>query len=161
MTQRLLVVVLAACTVLSGLPSVMAAEPAARSNDGSDPTKTQVTGTRSPPSNAMETISLVDIQRHFTAEQQAHIAWVEGVLRHMLTIKPGMTRKQLLEVFTTEGGLSNRLHRTYVSIECPDFKVDVEFEAVGPSAPDRNMGESDQDRITKISTPYLAFWYAG
>jgi hypothetical protein len=33
----------------------------------------------------------------------------------LLTIKPGMTRKTLLSVFTTEGGLSTGLRRTYVS----------------------------------------------
>jgi hypothetical protein len=45
----------------------------------------------------------------------------------METIKTGMTRSTLLTVFTTEGGLSTVSHRTYVSRECPYFKVDVEF----------------------------------
>src|SRR5262245_58530371 len=61
---------------------------------------------------------------------QSHIAWVSEALR-MQTIKLGMTRTDLLNVFTTEGGLSNGLHRTFVSRDCPYFKVDVEFEAVG------------------------------
>ena len=58
-------------------------------------------------------------------------AWVAQALQKMETIQPGMTRKQLLKVFTEEGGLSTRLRRTYVSQECPYFKLDVEFETVG------------------------------
>lgn len=55
-----------------------------------------------------------------------------------------MTRADLLKVFTTEGGISTGLHRTYVSRDCPFFKVDVDFRAVG--RPDRD-GEG---RVTLI-----------
>jgi hypothetical protein len=58
---------------------------------------------------------------------QAHLAWVAEVLKRMQTIKPGVTRKALLWVFTTEGGLSTGLQRTFVSRDCPYFKIDVEF----------------------------------
>jgi hypothetical protein len=79
----------------------------------------------------------------------------------MQTIKPGMTRKELLLVFTTEGGLSTPLRRTFVSRDCPYFKVDVEFEAVGRPSRDSDgrvtMVEGDQDRIIEISRPYLQF----
>jgi len=90
---------------------------------------------------------------------QTHVAWVEEVLTRMQTIKPGMTRKTLLSVFTTEGGLSTGLRRTYVSRDCPDFKVDVEFRAVGRPERDENgrvtLVEGDEDIIVKISRPYL------
>src|SRR5438132_8612957 len=82
-------------------------------------------------------------------------------LKRMQTVKPGMTRTDLLKVFTTEGGLSTGLHRTFVSRDCPYFKVDVEFKAVG--RPDRDAGgrvtlvEGNQDIIVKISRPYLQF----
>ena len=88
-----------------------------------------------------------------------HVAWVGEALKRMQTIKPGMTRKELLTVFTTEGGLSTPLRRTFVSRDCPYFKVDVEFEAVG--RPGRNsegrvtLVEGDMDRIVTISRPYL------
>jgi hypothetical protein len=91
---------------------------------------------------------------------QAHMDWLTGVLNRMATVKPGSTRKALLEVFTTEGGLSTGLQRTYVSRDCPFFKVDVEFQAVG--RPNRGedgrvtLVEDDQDIIVKISPPYLA-----
>lgn len=93
--------------------------------------------------------------------RQAHMAWVSEVLQRMLTIKPGMTRKTLLTVFTTEGGLSMGLQRTFVSRDCPYFKVDVTFHAVG--RPDRDTDgrvtsiEGDDDNILTISRPYLAF----
>jgi hypothetical protein len=92
---------------------------------------------------------------------QDHVSWVAQALKRMQTIKPGMTREALLTVFTTEGGLSTGLQRTFVSRDCPYFKVDVEFKAVG--RPDRDndgrvtLVEASQDIIVKISQPYLQF----
>ena len=82
------------------------------------------------------------------AQTPDHLTWVANILKRMETIKPGMTRKTLLTVFTTEGGLSTRTQRTHVSQECPYFKVDVEFK---PAA------HQEQDVILKISRPYLQF----
>ena len=89
-----------------------------------------------------------------------HVKWVAKVMEKMETIKLGDTRKSLLRVFTTEGGLSTGLERTYVSRDCPLFKVDVKFHAVG--RPDREsdgrvtLVENDDDIITALSRPYLA-----
>ena len=92
---------------------------------------------------------------------QDHVAWVAEALERMQTIKPGMTREDLLNVFTTEGGLSTGLQRTFVSRDCPYFKVDVEFEAVGRPNRDNDgrvtLIEGSQDIIVKISRPYLQF----
>ena len=92
---------------------------------------------------------------------QDHVAWVAEALKRMETIRPGMTRKALLTAFTTEGGISTRLRRTYVSRDCPLFKVDVEFQAVGQPDKDEHgrvtLAESGQDIILKISQPYLQF----
>jgi hypothetical protein len=78
----------------------------------------------------------------------------------MGTIKAGMMRADLVKVFTTEGGLSTGLSRTYVYRRCPYFKVDVEFEPVGRPARDKagrvTLVESEKDVIKKISSPYLA-----
>ena len=75
-----------------------------------------------------------------------------------------MTRQALLAVFTTEGGLSTGLQRTFVSRDCPYFKVDVEFQAVGRPNRDGNgrvtLVEYSQDIIVKISRPYLQFTIA-
>ncbi|HEV2196469.1 MAG TPA: hypothetical protein VGR55_12870 [Candidatus Acidoferrum sp.] len=77
-----------------------------------------------------------------------HTQWVNNVLVWIATIKPGMTRSDLLRVFTTEGGLSTRTHRTYVLKQCPTIKVDVEFSI--------SRNEAD-DKITQISKPYLDY----
>lgn len=96
-----------------------------------------------------------------TATRNDHVAWVAEALKRMQTIKPGMTRKELLVVYGTEGGLSSGLRRTYVSRDCPLFKVDVAFEAVGRPGRDTNgrvtLVEDDRDRIVSVSRPYLEF----
>ena len=98
------------------------------------------------------------------SEDQAsrnNVAWVRDTLEKMQTIVPGMTREALYRVFTTEGGLSTGLRRTFVSRDCPYFKVDVEFQAVG--RPEKNadgrgtLVGDDRDIIVKISRPYLQF----
>src|SRR5438477_6252081 len=85
----------------------------------------------------------------------SHLAWVTETLTRMQTIRVRMTRRDLLTVFTTEGGLSSPLSRTFVSRDCPYFKVDVEFEAVGRPNRDRDgrvtFIEDQRDIITKIS----------
>src|SRR5574337_1790797 len=92
---------------------------------------------------------------------QAHSMWVSKALIQMEMIKPGKTRAGLLNVFRTEGGVSTGLHRIYVSRQCPYFKVDVDFEAVGRSSQAADGGvalhEDDRDIITGISRPYLQF----
>lgn len=97
-----------------------------------------------------------------------HVAWVSGELQRMLTASPGMTRNQLEPVFTMEGGLSTAARRTYVSRECPYFKVDVDFKPADSSGRNGNLlnegwskesllNEDDEDVIVKISRPYLQF----
>jgi hypothetical protein len=95
------------------------------------------------------------------SSRQDHIAWVADVLKRMQTVKVGMTRADLLKIFGTEGGLSTGLQRTYVSRDCPYFKIDVEFKAVGRPSRDGDgrvtLIEANQDVIVKISRPYLQF----
>ena len=87
--------------------------------------------------------------------------WVGEALTRMQSVKPGMTRGDLLRVFGTEGGLSTGLRRTYISRDCPYFKVDVEFHAVGRAERDREgrvtLVEDNRDIIANISKPYLEF----
>jgi len=90
---------------------------------------------------------------------QRRTEWIAASLREIEQIKVGMTRADLLKVFTTEGGLSTGLQRKFVYRDCPYIKVDVEFEPVGRPARDRNgrvtLEEDRRDIITKISQPYL------
>jgi hypothetical protein len=82
-----------------------------------------------------------------------HSEWVAKSLKTIQTIKIGMTRRELLKLFTVEGGASNRTTRTYIFRECPYIKVDVGFEPVG--SPQDKLRERLEDRITRISKPYL------
>jgi hypothetical protein len=84
-----------------------------------------------------------------------HTKWVESVMRSIFTIKPGATRKDLLRVFTEEGGLSTRTQRTYVYKRCRYIKVDVEFAPVGDL--EEGSIEMPADKITTISRPYLDY----
>lgn len=90
---------------------------------------------------------------------QQQTEWVASSLREMQKVKVGMTRADLLKVFTTEGGLSTGLSRTYVYRGCPYIKVDVEFESVGRPARDADgrvtLVEANGDVIKRISKPYL------
>lgn len=75
------------------------------------------------------------------------------VLKECQAIGPGMTRSELLKVFTTEGGISTAAHRTFVYRGCPYIKVDVDFKL---SDPKQNvLEEKPTDIIVRISKPYL------
>ena len=86
-------------------------------------------------------------------QTRGHSEWVAQSLSAIETIKVGMTRRDLLKLFTVEGGISNRTMRTYVFRECPYIKVDVTFEPVG--MPQDKLKESMEDKITRISQTYL------
>ena len=80
-----------------------------------------------------------------------HTAWIVDVLNAAQTVKVGMTRADLMKVFTTEGGLSTISQRTFVYRHCPFVKVDVRFAAA-----DHNK-ELPTDEIIEVSRPYLAW----
>jgi hypothetical protein len=104
-------------------------------------------------------ISVSALSVRNSQRSQEHTEWIAKSLKEMEQIKVGLTRADLLKVFTTEGGLSTGLNRRYVYRECPYIKVDVEFEPVGRPARDAEgrvtLIEADGDVIKKISQPYL------
>lgn len=87
-------------------------------------------------------------------EAQNHTEWIAKVLKEIETVKPGMTRAELLNIFREEGGISTRKSRQYTHRDCAYIKVEVEFEPVG-GAEDRELTEDSSDRIVKISRPFL------
>jgi hypothetical protein len=92
----------------------------------------------------------VPVGRRFDQERTK---WISKTLRRIQKVQPGMHRKDLMKVFTTEGGISNRLQRTYVYSECPYIKVDVRFKPINDRS---NLGKEDpEDMIASISQPYL------
>ena len=101
---------------------------------------------------AQETVVLTP---PFSQADQEHTKWIDQVMANIATIKPGMTRQDLLSIFNTEGGLSSRTQRRYVYKHCPHIKVDVEFAPVdGVPFP---SDEKPQDQIVKISRPFLEY----
>ena len=85
-----------------------------------------------------------------------HDAWISKATTEMQTIKVGMTREDLLKVFTRASGFftASRLAGTYQYKESPYIKVDVEFSQAPSTAND--TAENPKDIIQSISKPYLA-----
>jgi hypothetical protein len=95
------------------------------------------------------------VERCFETDEE-HTKWIDSVMGSILTIKPGMTRKDLFKVFKEEGGVFSRTRRKYVYKECPYIKVDVEFTPVG-NEDNPLTEEMPEDKITSISRPYLEY----
>lgn len=81
----------------------------------------------------------------------------------MESIKSGMTRGDLLQVFAHQGGFYSPLdpHQIYVSRDCPYFKVEIVFQSVRRPSDDadfatRTRGD-ERDVIKTVSRPYLGW----
>jgi hypothetical protein len=85
----------------------------------------------------------------------SHTQWVSSVLKETQSIKVGMSRKDLLKVYTTEGGISSRSWRTYAYRGCPYIKVDVQFQPM--QLPGDSSQQLPDDKIISISKPYLEY----
>lgn len=84
---------------------------------------------------------------------QERTYWIAKVLRQIGKIEPGMRRKDLGGIFTTEGGISNRFQRTYVYIDCPYIKVNIRFKAASDET--NALKEDPNDTIESVSQPFL------
>ncbi|HEY3988153.1 MAG TPA: hypothetical protein VGM02_02560 [Acidobacteriaceae bacterium] len=85
---------------------------------------------------------------------------MDQVLKDVSSIQPGMTRAELLKVFTTEGGLSTRDAQQFVYRRCPYIKVIVNFRK--PDDADIDWGDAPEeewkgDIIQTISKPFLEY----
>jgi hypothetical protein len=100
---------------------------------------------------------VIDAPGHSEVDQE-HTKWIDHVMRSISTVKPGMTRKDLSRVFTEEGGLSTRTQKRYVYKHCPYIKIDVEFSPATDSDVNQDaVAESPEDKIVKVSRPYLEY----
>lgn len=79
---------------------------------------------------------------------QERTYWIAKVLRQIKKIEPGMRRKDLGGILTTEGGLSNRLPRTYVHVDCHYIKVNVRFQAASDES--NALREDPKDTIESV-----------
>jgi hypothetical protein len=101
---------------------------------------------------AQKSINVAHTSSEIDVEQTK---WIDGVISSILAVKPGATRKDLLTIFTEEGGISSRTHRKYVYKQCPYIKVDVEFAPIGKQ--DQPFIEMPEDKVITISRPYLEY----
>jgi len=97
-----------------------------------------------------------------------HDQWLQQRYVEATSIKEGMTRADLLKVFTMDGGLQLLLPTRYVLKNSNLIKVDVEFDVplgnrIAPE--DMRFGRSESEgfqfvsndmlRIKRISKPYI------
>jgi hypothetical protein len=100
---------------------------------------------------AIGAVAQSELHPNRTQIDKEHTAWIADVLNAAHTVKVGMTRADVMKVFTTEGGLSTTSQRTYVYRQCPYVKVDVRFAAASRDK------ELPTDEIIGVSRPYLAW----
>jgi hypothetical protein len=95
---------------------------------------------------------------------QNHEVWLTHLTEKMETIKPGMTRWDVLKIFRADGGptirkdggLPTLLRQTFVSQDSPYLKIDVEFEPFTRVNGLRGFLPADnRDVIVKVSKPYV------
>jgi hypothetical protein len=85
---------------------------------------------------------------------------LDQVLKDVSSIQAGMTRAELLRVFTTEGGLSTRDAQQYVYRRCPYIKIIVRFRQPADAGPDWSGAPDEEwtgDIIESISKPFLEY----
>jgi hypothetical protein len=69
--------------------------------------------------------------RVVSKEEEKHEAWLRDRLREARSIKAGVSKADLLKVFTPDGGLQPIPPERYVLRTCPYIKVDVQFQLPG------------------------------
>jgi hypothetical protein len=84
--------------------------------------------------------------------------WLSKVMGQIATIKPGMHRQDLFELFHKDGGLSSGWERRYVFRECPAIKINVRFKPTGDGH--HWLQEDPDDVIESVSKPYLEYPFA-
>lgn len=83
---------------------------------------------------------------------------VDQVLKDVSSIQSGMSRGDLLRVFTMEGGPSTRIEAQYVYRRCPYIKVIVRFRLPADADVDWSGAPDEEwsgDIIESISKPFL------
>jgi hypothetical protein len=98
-------------------------------------------------------LSALRVEPNATPYGSEQARWIRENLPELESIKVGMTRGELLKVFMEEGGISTRTWHRYVYRKCGYVKVDLEFAF--ESDKDNTLLDRPDDRITKISKPYL------
>jgi len=87
--------------------------------------------------------------------EEVHRQWLYERYAEATSIKPGMSRADLLRVFKGDGGLQRIPATRYLLKSCNMIKVEVEFDTEYGQAYKEKL---DADlKITKVSQPYLEY----
>lgn len=86
--------------------------------------------------------------------------WVAKCLKDFHAIKVGMTRNKIEKRLQLDGGLQGVSPVRFTHPECRYFKIDVEFSFKrNPEDMNRAITSPD-DRVTKVSKPYIEVPYS-
>ena len=97
-------------------------------------------------------------QANHPTDENAMERWLSGELQEAHSIKPGMTKADLLKVFMPDGGMQWNPTRRFVLRSCNLIKVDVTFQQ---SEGTHSTNLPARELIIKsISKPYLEYMYA-
>ena len=90
-----------------------------------------------------------DDQRRWLAERYAEA----------VSVRPGMSRRDLRRLFRPDGGLQTIPSSRYVLKSCAMIKVEVKFELPEGASPKDSRDENElidaRMKITEVSKPYL------
>ena len=87
-------------------------------------------------------------------DEKAHQQWLEARYQEATSIQPGMTRSDLLKLFTEDGGFRGGSRDSgggYVLKSCDLIKIEVKFEKSAGDSP----APKDELKIAEVSKPYL------
>src|SRR4051812_13231533 len=84
------------------------------------------------------------------ADEKAHQQWLDARYKEATSIRSGMTRADLLKLFSLNGGFQTTTQH-YTLKSCHLIKIDVSFDKYDFS----NRQRDDSVRIVEISKPYL------
>ncbi len=94
-----------------------------------------------------------------TDESAKHYLWLSDRLQEAESIKPGMTKADLLKVFFPDGGLQHFQPQAFVLRSCNMIKVEVTFDLPEGASPG-NLPPASELKIKSISKPYLEYMHA-
>lgn len=98
-------------------------------------------------------IGVVTYPQAQDTSDHSHQQWLEARYQEATTIKSGMTRADLLKLFTQDGGLQSIPAGTYVLKSCQLIKIAVKFDT--KYGVEYQPRADDKLKIIEVSRPYL------
>jgi hypothetical protein len=93
------------------------------------------------------------------AAEDDHRRWLAERYAEAVSVRPGMSRRDLRRLFRPDGGLQTIPSGRYVLKSCPLIKVEVKFALPEGASPtdsrDENEGIDARLEITEVSKLYL------